>query len=123
MKKNEIEKFIIPRSVGQVSRRRSMAEFTSYFLFEEILEKAWETMTEEQRILYFPLYLYWKIGNIIPQRVGEFAIVPYDCLSIRGKYQTIKLRRTRLKSKDGVGVGQKRLLDGCRSLSRNLSRI
>ena len=45
--------------------------------------------------LYFPLYLWWKITNIIPLRLVEFCIIPYDCIkeSADGK-NYIYLRRS-----------------------------
>lgn len=88
------------------AQRRYMAEFSSYFLFEDILYAAWEKMDEEKQEEYAPLYLYWKIANIIPQRVTEFALMPYDCLSEQDGTDMVKLRRSCRKS-SGRKMGHK----------------
>lgn len=73
-------------------------EFVSYFEFERILNKSWKhTMTDIQRGYYYPLELYWKITTVLPMRVMEFCVTPYDCLAIRDGRYYMTIRRTHLK--------------------------
>ena len=79
---------LIMEAVGseyETNARRQMAEYESYFLFEEILNKFWKVATEKEKDLYYPIYLWWKIGMIIPIRVTEFTVIPKEwrrCLFI-----------------------------------------
>lgn len=96
-KEDEISEMVINWDGTKDASRRYMAEFYHYFLFEDILFKAWENMTKEERIKYAPLYFYWKIGNIIPQRPEEFSIAPIDSLATNALGYTMLLRRSRGK--------------------------
>lgn len=73
-------------------------EFASYFRFDHIIRKAWkEDMDEIQRRFYFPLVFFWMLTTILPLRVMEYCVLPYDCIETReGKYY-ISVRRSRLK--------------------------
>lgn len=84
-------------------RRRQMAEYESYFLFEEIINKFWKVATEKEKDFYYPIYLWWKIGMIIPIRVTEFTVIPKECIKeINGKKYLV-IRRTLMKgSKEPV---------------------
>lgn len=73
-------------------------EFQSYFLLDFIIRKAWRNeMTDIQKKYYFPFVFFWMLTTILPLRVMEFCVIPYDCLNIEeGKYY-LTIRRTRLK--------------------------
>lgn len=75
-----------------------MNEFQSYFLFDHIIKNAWKNeMNEIQRKFYFPIVLCWMLTTVLPLRVTEFCVTPYDCTDEReGKYY-LTIRRTRLK--------------------------
>ena len=75
-----------------------MNEFVSYFDFDHIIKKVWnEVMPLQERRYYFPLYLFWRITTVLPMRVTEFCMTPYDCLSMKGEKYYLTIRRTRLK--------------------------
>ena len=84
------------------NNQRKLSDFQSIMLFDRIIEDFWERINNDSNIerkeLYFPLYLWWKITNIIPLRLVEFCIIPYDCIkeSADGK-NYIYLRRSALK--------------------------
>ena len=84
------------------NNRRKLSDFQSILLFNRIIEDFWKKVNDdsnkELKELYFPLYLWWKITNIIPLRITEFCVTPYDCIeeSTDGKFY-IYLRRTTLK--------------------------
>ena len=81
------------------SRQRTLADFETYFLFDYILEDFWSgQLTNEQRLFYFPLYLWWKLTAVIPLRPREFLLTQRDCLTKneKGEYY-LRLRRNQLK--------------------------
>lgn len=81
------------------SRQRTLADFETYFLFNDILEDFWSgQLTDEQRLFYFPLYLWWKLTAVIPLRPREFLLTQRDCLTKneKGEYY-LRLRRNQLK--------------------------
>lgn len=83
---------------GENSHPVLLNEFMSYFEFERILNKSWKhTMTDIQREYYYPLELYWKVTTVLPMRVMEFCVTPYDCLAVRDGRFYMTIRRTHLK--------------------------
>lgn len=80
-------------------RQRTLADFETYFLFNDILEDFWASpLTDEQRLFYFPLVLWWKLTGVIPLRPREFLLTQRDCLTKneKGEY-LLHLRRNQLK--------------------------
>lgn len=88
--------------VSEEDGRRKLSDFQSIILFNKIIEAFWERINNdsntELKEFYFPLYLWWKITNIIPLRLNEFCVTPYDCVeeTTDGKFY-IYLRRSALK--------------------------
>lgn len=82
-------------------KQRQLAQFQSYFLFNDILKEYWESpISNEERLFYYPLYLWWNITAIIPLRSREFLLTQRNCLSKKkGKY-FLTLRRNNLKGKE-----------------------
>lgn len=84
------------------NNRRKLCDFQSILLFNRIIEEFWQSVNDncdiEKKALYFPLYIWWRITNIIPLRLQEFCVTPYDCTRKTDdeKYY-IKLRRSNLK--------------------------
>ena len=84
------------------SAPRKLQSYRSYFAFDHYLHKFWDSASAEEKILYFPLWLWWRVTMVIPLRVTEFVLTPRNCISRGpgGKY-IITLRRTRLKTESG----------------------
>lgn len=81
--------------------QRNLAAFNSYFLFNDIILNFWkECNDEDSKLFYFPLWLWWKITVIIPQRPKEFILIPRNCLRKDGDKYFIRLRRDNLKGKE-----------------------
>lgn len=81
------------------SHQRTLADFETYFLFNDILEDYWSgQLADEQRLFYFPLVLWWKLTAVIPLRPREFLLTQRDCLfqNEKGEY-FLRLRRNQLK--------------------------
>lgn len=96
------ESLALARTTSGDDKRRNLSDFQSMMLFDRIIDDFWKRINnnsnKELKELYFPLYLWWKITNIIPLRLTEFCVTPYDCIeeSSDGKFY-IYLRRTSLK--------------------------
>ncbi len=78
-----------------------LAEFQSYFLFDELITKYWVSAPKDSRYYYFPLFMFWKLTTILPLRVMEFCVTPFDCLSTKDGNYYITIRRTTLKGNNG----------------------
>ena len=79
--------------------RRSLAEYESYFLFNDILNDYFPKATLKEKELFFPVYIWWKVTTILPLRPTELSVIPKDCLR---KYQGewyITIRRTQMKGR------------------------
>ena len=60
-----------------VKKQRSLAQFDSYFLFNDILSDFWKRdISNDTRLFYYPIYLWWRITAIIPLRPKEFILTP-----------------------------------------------
>lgn len=88
-------------------QQRQLAQFQSYFAFNDILKDYWEQqLPDEERLFYYPLYLWWQITAVVPLRPREFLLTQRDCLFEKnGKYY-LTLRRNHLKGKE-KGVSHK----------------
>jgi len=81
------------RSGGQ----RKLLDFASYFRFHDALDEYWSGAGQEDRLFYFPLYLWWRLTAVLPLRVTEFLLIPSDCISKDEQGYQVTVRRTRLK--------------------------
>ena len=79
--------------------KRTLADFDTYFKFNDILKDYWNgPLTEDERLFYYPLYLWWVLTAVIPLRPREFLLTERKCLikDAEGKYQ-LRLRRNQQK--------------------------
>lgn len=94
----QIDNYIDNMYVSNSINRRNLAGFDSYFKFNDYLNKYWNSaISDQERLFYYPVYLWWNITAIIPLRPREFILTPRDCLKIKKKQKYIILRRNRLK--------------------------
>ncbi|HEM2744119.1 TPA: hypothetical protein U0595_001914 [Streptococcus suis] len=82
-------------------QQRQLAQFQSYFAFNDILTDYWShPLPEAERLFYYPIYLWWQITAVVPLRPREFLLTQRDCLSEKnGKYY-LTLRRNNLKGRE-----------------------
>lgn len=92
---DEAEDYVQTRKTGE---QRSLATFESYFRFDEIIKKFWkESKDENEKLFFFPIWMWWNISGILPLRPCEFVVTPRNCLNeINGKY-TLTIRRNKKK--------------------------
>lgn len=96
----QIDNYIDNMYVSNSINRRNLAGFESYFKFNDYLNKYWNsTISDQERLFYYPVYLWWSITAIIPLRPREFILTPRDCLKIQKEQKYIILRRNRLKGR------------------------
>ena len=77
--------------------QRTLAYYQTYFRFDAILQDFWQTASQEEKLLYFPVYLWWRITMIIPLRPTEFVLTPRNCIVEKEGKTIVLLRRTKLK--------------------------
>ena len=88
-------------------QQRQLAQFQSYFTFNDILKDYWEQqLPDEERLFYYPLYLWWQITAVVPLRPREFLLTQRDCLFENNDKYYLTLRRNNLKGKE-KGVSHK----------------
>lgn len=93
------EDFLFPQAENpyEFQRRRSLAEYNSYFILNDLMTHFWSTASDEEKDLYYPFYLLWNISTIIPIRVTEFSVLPKQRLKPQGDHPNLKIRRTSIK--------------------------
>jgi hypothetical protein len=83
------------------SSARNLASFDSYFLFNDILNDYWKSdIDRDERLFFYPIYLWWKITGVIPLRPREFILTPRDCLEKKSDGYYLTLRRNHIKGTD-----------------------
>lgn len=86
-------------SYNQNRHKRTLADFDTYFLFDEIIRDFWQShLSKEERLFYYPLYLWWVLTGVLPLRPREFLLTERSCLSKDedGTYY-LRIRRNQLK--------------------------
>ena len=79
---------------------RGLVEYISYFRFSHYLNLFWTQATPNEKLLYFPIFLWWCLTSILPLRVTEFILTPRQCIVKRENAWMIRVRRTKLKGKN-----------------------
>lgn len=78
--------------------QRSLASFESYFRFDDIIKRFWKESTDpDERLFFFPVWLWWNISGILPLRPREIVLTPRDCLSSQDGEYYLTIRRSRIK--------------------------
>lgn len=96
-----LDEYLVMRYSNNVSSQRNLVSFDSYFLFNDIITDYWNSnISNEIRLFYYPLYLFWQITAIIPLRPREFILTPRDCLIKKDDGFYLKLRRNKIKGSD-----------------------
>lgn len=91
----------VPATPSLRYKRRELKRYQSYFKFDHYLTMYWKDAPDSEKILFFPIWLWWHLTAIIPLRVTEFTLIPRDCVYEQNGEYYIRLRRTKLKSNQG----------------------
>lgn len=77
---------------------RDLASFDSYFKFNDLLREYWESdIDKDERLFYYPLYLWWQVTGVLPLRPREFLVIPRKCLRKDADGYYLSVRRDLLK--------------------------
>lgn len=85
---------------GQGENRRTLAEYQSYFIFNDIINEYFPSAPQKEKERYFPVFIWWKITTVLPLRATETLVIPYDCVTYKNEKYYIKVRRSKLKGSD-----------------------
>ena len=78
--------------------QRNLAPFESYFRFDDVLKRFWKESTDEnEKLFYFPVWLWWNVSAILPLRPREFVLTPRNCISEVGSEYKLAVRRNQIK--------------------------
>lgn len=83
---------------GTGNGQRSLAMFQSYFVFDDIIKDYWKTAdNKEEKLFFFPVWLWWNLSGVLPLRPCEFVLTPRNCIKmVDGKYY-LTVRRNKIK--------------------------
>lgn len=78
--------------------QRSLATFESYFRFHDVLKRFWaEATDEEEKLFFFPVWLWWHITGVVPMRPHEFVLTPRNCLTVADGKFYLTIRKNKVK--------------------------
>jgi len=95
--KTQLVTEIIRGNRARAKKARELSYAESYFRFESYLNKFWAEATTNEKLLYFPVYFWWKITSILPLRPTECAVTPRNCLRTLNGKRYLTIRRTTQK--------------------------
>jgi len=79
------------------NRQRVLSELRTYFKFNDAIQDFWNAVGDDEKLFWFPLYLWWTLTAILPLRTTEFLLTPRECLIKENGKNIITLRRSMLK--------------------------
>lgn len=94
---NMEEQTLFGQHIKGLKLQRVLSSVENYFKFNDYLEQFWMNAREEEKLSYFPLFLWWKLTVILPLRPTEFILTPRHCLSKENGENILTVRRTKLK--------------------------
>ena len=93
--KDEFSELMLSYDVTLSDMPRKIPPVSSMIAFSEILEDFFMNANEEEKIKYYPVYLWWKITSIIPLRPNEFIKIKKDCIEVDNDKYFLKLPRSK----------------------------
>lgn len=101
--KDHIADAIASMAATSKGKQRDLPDLASILLFQYMMDDFWKDATNEERLFYYPLKLWWDITSIIPTRPMEFLLTPRDCIhqDASGEW-FITIRKDLLKHKLGI---------------------
>ena len=88
------ERDLSKRGQNVKRRQRILSEFSAYFKFNDAIMEFWESVAYDEKLFWFPLYLWWTLTAILPLRTTEFLLTPRKCLVVENGQNIVTLRRT-----------------------------
>ncbi|MDQ8738868.1 tyrosine-type recombinase/integrase [Paenibacillus sp. LHD-38] len=88
----------IYRKSSSNKNTRDLPAFRDVLIFGSVLERFMSEWNEHERLLFYPIVLWWKITNIIPLRPKEFCAIKRDCLTRKNSSFYITVPRKKQKA-------------------------
>lgn len=78
----QLETEVVRVGNARAKKARELSYAESYFLFDYYLNKFWPEASSDEKLLYFPVFFWWKVTSILPLRPTECVVTPRKCLRI-----------------------------------------
>ena len=100
LERDAIAELIESTCARSAGNQRELPDFRSILTFGALLDDFWQGATPDEKLLYFPVLLWWKVTGVIPTRPREFLVTPRDCIrqDAGGEWQ-LTLRKDLLKGR------------------------
>ncbi|MEH7574621.1 tyrosine-type recombinase/integrase [Priestia megaterium] len=76
---------------------RKLPPYKDVLLFDEVMQNFMNTSSEEDKMKYYPVILWWNLTTILPLRPIEFCTLKYDCVEKDGDRYLITIPRKKQK--------------------------
>lgn len=72
--------------------RELATSYATYYKMDKLFIHFWADASDEDKMVFGAIYLYWRFASIVPTRVKEFCILPKDCLrhEVDGYYLLVR---------------------------------
>ena len=77
-----LETEVVRAGNARAKKARELSYAESYFLFDNYLNKFWSGASSDEKLLYFPVFFWWKVTSNLPLRPTECVVTPRKCLRI-----------------------------------------
>ena len=89
-------------------QRRELSDFYSVLLFDKVINYWWDNSDNlDEKTLYYPIYIWWKLTSILPLRVVELSSIPYNCTYCKDDKYYVRVRRSIIKGRNFNSKKQK----------------
>lgn len=78
----QLETEVVRVGNARAKKARELSYAESYFRFDYYLNKFWPEASSDEKLLYFPVFFWWKVTSILPLRPTECVVTPRKCLRI-----------------------------------------
>lgn len=93
--KEEFSEVVLNSDMDNSKIPRKIPPIMSVIAFSEELEKFFINANNEEKIKYYPVYLWWKITSIIPLRPNEFIQIKKNCIKTENNKHFLTLPRSK----------------------------
>lgn len=93
----EVIDYYEAKQIVRGSSQRQLSSINSYLLFNDLLDRFWTDASENQKLFFFPVWMWWKITSVLPTRPIELVLTPRDCLKETDGEHYLTVRKNRIK--------------------------
>ncbi|MHB0859946.1 hypothetical protein ACYCS5_01530 [Paenibacillus sp. SEL3] len=79
---------------------RTLPNFKDTLIFDHIITDFQKTWTDYEKLIFFPIILWWRVTLVIPMRVIEFCSLANDCITVDSSNRfLLKIPRKKVRAK------------------------